>query len=167
MKFIKRERSEGLSGGHFLKLKDGESVTGVFRGEIFEFKTKWNGTKYVDDPAGSPRFKLNFVMKEGQEYVAKVFEFPATIYDNLAAINESMALEKTLLKITRKGTGTDTIYIIIPLGALSAPQLSQVSGVSLQTLGAQKKSEPDWAPAGPEDFGGSDYGPRGEEELPF
>lgn len=117
MKFQKRELPVGDgNGGLFLRLKDGESVVGVFRGEIYEFHQIWEGGKShvvsEDHPGAKSRFRLNFVPKG--ESKPKIFEFGLTIYNQLAEISEDYEVEKTAVKITRRGTGTDTVYIIIP-----------------------------------------------------
>lgn len=105
--------------GNYLKLKDGESVVGIFRGETYSFRIKWENGKssHVLDPnpANHNRWKLNFVMKEGNAFVAKLWEFGVTVYDQLAEINSEYDLDKTKVKISRRGTGTDTQYSILPL----------------------------------------------------
>lgn len=127
MKFTKREIISGEASGRFIRLKDGESKVGVFRGEVFEFFQKWeNGRSQVVD-AGTPeaksRFRLNFVTKEDGELKAKVFEFGLTIYNQLADLAEDYDLEQTAVKISRRGTGTDTVYTIFP--AKDQPTQSQ------------------------------------------
>jgi hypothetical protein len=114
MKMDKRE-SEG--SGKFLKIKDGESVTGLFRGNVYEFHSKWdNGKNILTSPEeGRPRFRLNFIVKEDGALKAKIWEFPLAVYNQLFSINEEYPLETTKIKITRQGTGTDTSYMIIPL----------------------------------------------------
>ena len=119
MKFRKREIATGDGkGGAFLKFKDGESKVGVFRGEVFEFYNVWEGGKShvvdADHPQAKSRFRLNFITKEDGELKAKTFEFGLMIYNMLADLSEEYDLEQTAVKITRRGTGTDTVYMIIP-----------------------------------------------------
>jgi hypothetical protein len=121
MKFSKRDQSQeqGKGPGIFLKIGDGDSVTGIFKGELYEFRSKWvnNRPQLTDssDPEGKPRFRANFVIKEEGRLVAKIWEFPTGIYNKLANIHEEYPLEETKVKITRRGVGTDTEYDILPL----------------------------------------------------
>src|SRR6266850_4543563 len=115
-----------LSSKNFFKLKNGESVAVVFVGEPYDFKQHWINqkpslcTQNSDCPQckrgnkPSFRFRLNGVVREGEEYVCKIWEGGWTIYENLMVINGEYPLEKTALKITRKGDGTDTTYPMIP-----------------------------------------------------
>ena len=119
MIFTKREVVQSEGSSLFLKLKDGESATGVFRGEIFEFYSKWVGNRSqvtnALDQEGKARFRLNFVMKDGGRFTAKIWEFGVAVYNQLGEINEEYPLEETKVKITRRGTSTETTYTILPL----------------------------------------------------
>lgn len=126
MKLTKREMPSGDGqGGLFLKFKDGESKVGVPRGEVYEFKQKWANNKSqvvgADDPEGKSRFRINFVLKEGDELKAKIFEFGLTVYNQLAEIAEDYDITQTALKITRRGLGTDTIYMVTPVPPKQQP----------------------------------------------
>jgi hypothetical protein len=109
------------SGGskNYLKLKDKESISGIFRGDLMEFYVFWeNGRSKVvsqDTPDAKFRFKINFVVKEGAVYVPKIFEQGANVYRQLAELHEEYDLESTVVKLTRNGTGTDTTYSLLPL----------------------------------------------------
>jgi hypothetical protein len=109
------------SGGskNFLKLKDKESISGIFRGDLFEFYVLWeNGRSKVvseDTPEAKFRFKVNFVVKEGSVYVPKIFEQGAMVYRQLAELHDEYDLENTVVKLTRNGTGTETTYSLLPL----------------------------------------------------
>lgn len=144
MKFQKREVPEG-KGGLFLKFKDGESKVGVFKGEIYEFFQLWeNGKSKVvndDTPGAKSRFRLNFLTKEDGEMKPRIFEFGLTVYNMLAEISEDYDLEKTAVKITRRGTGTDTTYIIIPSkDQPNANQLKIIDSIDLNIL--EHKDQP-------------------------
>ncbi len=167
MRFKKREHTESHDGGKFLKLKDGESVQLVFRGEIFERRVKWDGKTYVEDPSGNSRYKVNAVIfnLETKKFEAKIYEFPPTVYDTLSSINEEMPLEKTKIKITRQGTGTDTNYVIIPLGPVPANAIAAIEAVSLNILDGGSKPKPKLDEDGfPPDFG--DPGPQASGYMP-
>ncbi len=169
MKFQKKEKSE--AGGNYLKIKDGESVKGVFRGEIHEFRIKWENNKSIEIPETDPtrmnRFRLNFIVYEGSKFIAKTWEFGITVYDQLASIHSEYDLQKTKVKITRQGTGTDTAYHVLPLlkEPIAGPVLAAIEAVPLNILNA-KKSEGRPPPDFPEDFG--DPPPEEDhDQLPF
>lgn len=138
MKFQKREVKSSDSGGSdkYLKFKDGESKSVILRGEIYEFKNKWVNGKGVicdaNDPEGKSRFRINAVTLEGGQLTVKIWELPLTVYNQLADINSEYPLEKTKLKVTRQGTGTDTVYHILPL-------LSEKDQITLNIQGALAK----------------------------
>lgn len=149
MKFTKRElpKHEGNGSSNYLKLSDGQSSVGTPRGDVYEYWQKWpkGGQKEIFNepvPGSQSRFKLNFVTKdESGKVVAKVWEFGLTVYNQLAEISENFDMEKTVLKITRRGSGTDTQWIIIPLGPVA--NLKAIESVPLQILnGAQASAAP-------------------------
>ncbi len=141
MNFQKREIPKSDSGGGtFFKLKDGESVNGICRGEIYEFFRKWEGGKshLVDnsDPKAQSAFRINIIVQEGHVFKAKTWEFGLTIYNQLADINDEYPLSSTKIKVTRRGTGTDTIYAILPLLKEPIPPLAlkEINAVPLNML---------------------------------
>lgn len=148
MRLPKREApaSSGVGSEHYLKIKDGESIAGVFRGDAYEFWQKWpqGGEKLIftdrDDAmkAGAKsRFKLNFVIKaENGVLISKVWEFGLGTYNELAEINAEYPLEETTIKITRKGEGKNTKYSILPLlkTPLTKQQLQKIDEVPLHVL---------------------------------
>jgi hypothetical protein len=148
MKFKKREITQGNgNGGVFLKFKDGDSKVGILRGEIYEFFQYWdNGKSHVvdaDHPQGKSRFRLNFVTKEDGELKAKIFEFGLTVYNQLADISDDYEIDKTAVKITRRGTGTDTVYMIIPSKEQpNAQQLKAIEAVPLNIVEHKDSPEP-------------------------
>lgn len=117
-----------LGSKNFIKLKDGESVVVVFQGTPYDFKQHWlagkptlctalDGACPMCDKKNKPsfRFRINAVVKEGDQYVGKIWEQGWTVYENLIGINTDYPLEKTALKITRRGSGpSDTTYIVVP-----------------------------------------------------
>lgn len=146
MKLERKTVSGNAGNGSFLKIASGTSVTGVFRGEVFEFWQKWpnGGEKQVffDEAKAmaanaKPRFKLNFVTKDDDgKLVAKVWEFGLGTYNELAEINAEYPLEETVIKITRKGEGKNTEYHLLPLvrQPLNKKQLNEIAAVELQKL---------------------------------
>ena len=169
MKFNKREVSSGGGSDKFLKFKDGESKNIILRGEIFEFYNRWVGGKGQacgpNDPGATSRFKVNAIIYEGGAFSAKIWEFPLTVYNQLADINSEYPLESTKIKVTRQGTGTDTVYHILPLvsakDTLSPAILKHIEAVPMNILDAKPKvqsQEHDFGPPPPE---------ADDEILPF
>ncbi len=156
MKLPKRDQ-EASGPSNYLKIKDGDSVTGVFRGEAHSFRIKWENNKshVIDDPnpANHNRWKLNFVLREGDKFVAKTWEFGITVYDQLSALNAEYDLDSTKVKVTRKGTGTDTAYFILPLLREPIPPaiMKEIEAVPLNILDkapSPKQEEVPWPEAG-------------------
>lgn len=118
MKFTKRAVSNGDGGGnHFLRLKDGDKVNVVCRGEIYEFQTKWeNGKSLVVTEGGKPRFRMNAIVHEEGRFISKIWEFGVKIYNQLADIHEVYPLDKSKLRVSRIGSTKDnTTYNILPI----------------------------------------------------
>ena len=120
MKFRSDAELPSTGGANnFIKLKEKESVEGVFRGELYEFFILWEANKSRIVPEGTVdskfRFRINFVVKEGSVYVPKVFEQGIIVYKQLSALHDEYSLPETVVKITRNGTGTDTTYSLLPL----------------------------------------------------
>jgi hypothetical protein len=149
MKFTKRDMPErdDRGPGIFLKFKDGESKTGVCRGEVYEFFQVWeNGKSQVvarDHADAKSRFRLNFVILEDGKFVPKIFEFGIVVYNLLAEISEEYDLEKTKVKITRRGTGTDTVYMVLPLlkEPISAKTMKEIEAVPLNILEHKERAK--------------------------
>lgn len=148
MKFAHVEKqSDGNGGGAFLKIEDGKSVNGVFRGELYTFYQSWpqGGTKQIYDvptAGASMRFKANVVIFEDGKFVAKVWEFPVTVNNMLYEIAGELDITKTKCKISRLGSGKKTQWMVFPLGPLDAKALKQVEAVELLPLAGQA-AQPD------------------------
>lgn len=143
MRFKMKFRDLPDSGGskNFVKLKDKESISGIFMGDVHEFFTVWeNGkTKHVpeDTPGASLRFRVNFVVKEGAVYVPKIFEQSKTVYRQLSELHEEYDLESIVVKITRNGSGkNDTTYSFLPIlkQPLSAQAVEHLKTIQLLPL---------------------------------
>lgn len=139
---------------NLIKLKSGESVKGIFRGDPYQFKQHWkNGRGYpcqgMDcllckevDEEGKPRypnfrFRVNFIISENGQWVAKVFEQGGRVYDKVEALSTEYALDKIQVKITRYGTDkSNTNYEIVPLprGEVTPEMEKKISEVKLNDL---------------------------------
>lgn len=148
MKFKRMAVSSGNGdGGPFLKIEDNSSVTGVLRGEVFEFYQSWpeGGSKQIFDKptAGAmPRFKVNFIVFEEGRFIAKIWDFPPTISNMLADIGDSYDLSTIKIKITKNRSGKRVSYMVLPLAGdkdkLSAKHLKEINAVELNILGHQE-----------------------------
>ncbi len=148
MKF-KERKSEGSGEGvkNLIKLKDGESVIGVLKGDPYEFYQSWpkggekkSSTEWFE--GSSFRFQINMIVKEGTTYTAKVLEQGSRLYNALKDLNNDYPLEETAIKITRTGEGTeDTRYAVIPLPPKMQPNAQTwkvINQVTLNDLGPTK-----------------------------
>lgn len=157
MKF--KDKESGQVNMSYMKLKSGEQARGIFMGEPYEFKIHWHsgksnecqGENCADCANGNRaafRFKINFVTKENEAYVAKVFEQGRNFYDMLKDLHEGgYDLEQNLMCVTRKGeTKDNTTYSILPVpnGKLTEQQAKVLSVITLNELGPrpQKPEEP-------------------------
>jgi hypothetical protein len=114
---------------NYVKLKDGESVVGIFAGDIYEFSKHWVVNRSVvctgegcehcksSGKRGGFRFRVNFVVKNPLgAYEPKIFEQGWKVYKNLRELNEEYPLEDTIVKITRQGSQmNDTSYSVLPI----------------------------------------------------
>lgn len=172
-----RSGGGGIDSSLFIKMKNGDKLNGVFRGEPKIFRVHWqNGrsslctgqsacqlcerAKADDNLKAKFRFQLNFVTKVDGVYLAKVFEGNYQTYKALKELHESdYNLEETAVSIKREGEKTDTRYIVMPLknnGGLKPADFKSIGAVPLNQL---KDDAPD-APA-------ADVGDANEEDIPF
>lgn len=151
MKFPKIEGGNGSGVGKddFVKLKDGDSVKGVFVGDPVHWYQIFNpGGRPTVVPqftkGGSFRFRINLVVVENGTYVAKVFEQGKTVWDALNSLEEDYKFENFVMKISRKGsTKDDTVYSVIPApgGELTPEQKAKIAAVKLHPLKAPSIQE--------------------------
>lgn len=151
-------KEESSNSGSFLKFRDGESKRLILRGEIHDFYKKWVGGKGIecapDEHGAARRFKVNAILEENGELVAKVWEFGITIYDQLRGINEEYPLETTKIKVTREGSTKDnTSYTVLPLVSkkdqLSQKQIEKIDSIHLHDFdrkASEKKPLRNYAP---------------------
>lgn len=145
MKFRKIEETNGQSS--FIKLKDKESVVGVFQGDIYEFFVIWNpGQKPVEVSEGTPgaklRFRLNFFVKDGPVFTPKILEGGVTMYRQLEELHAEYDLSTIFVKITRNGTSTDTVYSILPSKQqIKKEELAHIKTLKLHDLSGKKETD--------------------------
>lgn len=167
MRFI--AKSEGGIKNR-VKLKSGESIRGVFRGDPIDFKQHWvndrgitcSGTNECgpceEGKKPSFRFRINFVTSENGVYSAKVFEQGWNAYVAMRSLHEDYNLEKYVVKITRTGSDKQTTkYSIVPMpnGEVTPDLEKKIAEIELNDLsGSQKNPEtPDSVEEVDEDIG--------------
>lgn len=183
MQFLAAQNGGGEDSKSFLKLKDKESVRGVFRGDPYDFKKHWTGTRSevclgqgcalcAADPGKKPsfRFRINILVKDEKgAYVSKIFEQGWTVYLQLADLHKVYPLDKTVMRITRSGSGqNDTHYSILPepRGDVTPQMEALFSKVPLQVLHHGGDVTPSHQPEQPPHPVDSEP-PFIEEDLPF
>lgn len=138
-----------MDSKNYLRLKDKESAKGLFVGDPYHFRMHWVQNKSVlcseDNQCphcnqglkSSFRFRISFITKDGDDYVAKIFEQGWTVYETLQHLNADYDLEKHLVKISRSGSGpSDTSYTILPVpnGELTPELAKKLAAVPLHDL---------------------------------
>jgi hypothetical protein len=154
---VKFKKSENAGGKNFLKLKAGDKVKGIFRGEPLDFRIHWITGRSSECPGlatcehcktgtkSAFRFRINFITKENDAYVAKILEQGWTTYELLESLHEPYNLEKTVVEITRRGEGLNTSYTVVPLpppnGAVSPELEKKLAAIALHDLKNIEASE--------------------------
>lgn len=131
-----KELSEKEGSGIFIKLKDGQSIEGVFRGDPFVFFSIFKDPKeYNEKVKGAMlKFKINFFVKENNEWQRKIFQQGNTFLKDLIEFKDEYGLDH-VFKIKRKGsTKDDTKYHILPKGPISKEDLEIVNKLGLLPL---------------------------------
>lgn len=157
----------GPGNGTFLKLKDGDKVTGVFMGDPAIFRQHWIGGRSAPCQGKAEcehcktgdkakfRFRINMITKIDGVYVAKVFENGYGMYLDLKELHESAYdLPTTVVILSRSGEGTDTRYRVLPAknnGGLKAEDFKKLANIPLNKL-TEEPEAPETAPETSDDI---------------
>jgi len=140
---MEKAKKEG-GGGLFIKIKDGKSVEGVFRGQPRTFYQRYGDrNEYPAWMKGlSFRFRINFITKdETGKMVAKIFQGGAPMRDMILDAKEEYGLD-CVYKIKRTGsTKDDTRYAVLFKAVLTTAQLEMVNAVQLKDLKSSNKEQ--------------------------
>lgn len=131
MKKLKNEK-----GNLFLKLADGESVEGIFRGEPFLFYQKFKDpTEHKEWAEGrSFKFKINFLVKENGIWIAKILQGGSTIRDLLLDAKDEYGID-CVFKFKRVGLGReDTRYSLLFKAQLTPEQIEAANRIKLNSF---------------------------------
>lgn len=145
MQFRKIEDSNGSKD--YIRLKDKESIVGVFVGNLHEYYSIWENKKPREVPEGTDgakfRFRINMVVKEGPTFSPKIFENNVNVYRQLEELHAEYGLSTIYVKVTRNGEGLDTTYSILPSKKPpSDAELAHIKTLKLHDLSGQKQSAP-------------------------
>lgn len=142
MKFTATAKQSAGTKTDYIKLGDGETIEGVFRGEPHVFHVVWENGRSKDVPDSHPgakmRFALNFLTRVNGTVVAKIIEGSGRMYFDLKSLSENgYDLEKTKVRITRTGTDfNNTRYTVLPLpnGTITEDVEKHLSQIKLHVL---------------------------------
>jgi len=141
MKFHKPEREP--TGGNFLKIGDGKSIIGVFRGDPYIYYQVFENGRYQVVPStdanGKFAFKINFIIKDGDALVSKIFQGNYYDYQALMDLHEEFDLEKIYVQISQTGERQSKRMSYMPK-TKQKPDEKKLASVTLVEFG-QKQSE--------------------------
>lgn len=167
---------------HFINLKDGDQVVGVFMGEPAVHYTHWGsddkrsyecsenedckGCRSTDGE-GKPnnrkkfRFRLNMAVKGDNGLEARILEGGWKLYNTLSELNVEFPLENGYTKIKRTGkTMNDTVYTALPVPNIALSETTKAELKKLELLPLSPKDK-FWNRDEEGDFN------VGVEEVPF
>lgn len=110
MRFPERS-GESNSPSNYLKIKDGESVTGILVGELYTYyQTGFGPTAKVVGPGqGKERHRANIAINGLFGFEIKIWEFGSKLCDDLASLSAAgWDMDKTFITISRSGTTKET-----------------------------------------------------------
>lgn len=150
-------KSNGGKSGLFIKLKDGDKVRGVFRGDPHIYRQHWVDNRSticsgkdvceICKAGEKPqfRFRLNLIVNEDGIYLAKIFDGNYPTYIDLKALHDSdYDLEQTLVTISRSGEKQQTKYVIMPVkdnGGLNKEKFTKINKIPLNDLSGKGEQE--------------------------
>jgi hypothetical protein len=130
---MKKAKESGDS--MFIKLKDGDNIKGVFRGDPYVFyRVFQDKEEYTEWAEGrSFRFRINF-MTEESGWAPKILEQGAKVRDALLACKAKYGLD-CVYEITRTGSGReDTVYNVLFDRNLTDSEKAVIAGTTLKEL---------------------------------
>lgn len=139
-------REDTQSAGVWLRLKrDGEKALMVFPVPPYAYRQVWNQKEqrseiYDPDrhdgqkPSGRFAFPVFEPVPGKKEYTAKIFTVSGELYDLIVAVRKKYGSTQ-LYEVTRKGSGTDTKYQVLPERPLAEKEIKYLR--SLEPLDAK------------------------------
>lgn len=120
---------------NFLRLKDGEKIKVIFRGEPHLFYKKFEEKEEYNTPVDGAqrRFRINVLITEADKFVPKIFEGAIGTLSDIHACRAKYGLDK-IFELGRVGTSTKTRYPVLYDSDLSPEQLKKANAVKLLEL---------------------------------
>lgn len=140
------EKADELSQGTIIKMKGGQDIEGVFRGDPVMDRKHFIDQK-PNECIGLPncplcaaghkasvKFYLNMAVKTSSGYSMRVMGFSPGKFTQLNSIRSKIKtpFERTSFSVSREGEGLDTDYIIIPQG--ECPDMVEVESLPIFDL---------------------------------
>jgi hypothetical protein len=143
MRFDTPEK-EPSNGKNFLKIGDGKSVVGVFRGDIHTYYQVFENGRYrvvpSTDANGKFAFKINFICKDNGSLVAKIFQGNYYDYQALRELHDEYDLEKVYTQISQTGERQTKRISFLPK-IKQKPDEKQLATILLHDLGPKDGNE--------------------------
>lgn len=157
-----------VSSKTFLKVGDGNSVVGVFKGDPETFYRIYEDGKYKivpkSDVNGKFTFQMNVIIRENEELVAKLFQGNWHNLEDLKALHKEYNLEETCIKISQTGERQSKRISFMPM-IKQKPDQDEIKKIKL--LDAKPRSNQQ-ANIGYGDVSGYDSPPLPAfDEIPF
>lgn len=153
-------------GGVYIKINDGESIEGVFRGEPYIFYSDFNSKKESEFAFGDAkfRFRINFLVydKETDTFIPKILERGSLFAEQVFVAKDEYGLD-SIFKITRKGSGLKTVHNLLFKKPLTNDQLKKV--VAVELLDLKRKSKNNGSGSAPKHL--DEAPPHGDDDAPF
>ena len=135
----KQAENASTAGGVFLQLKNsGDTAVGAVCGDPATKEIVWIAGKSEPYDQGkhaglkpSLRFSVNFWTKEGM----KIWEMSSMVFKQLCIIKRKYG-NRNLVEVTRRGTGMDTEYTILPDAPIDVELGEQIAKAELYDLDA-------------------------------
>lgn len=150
---IPKEITGGLDGSNFIKMKDGDKVYMVLRGDVTGYRQHWVGQETSRCPGKATcaichsgkkpsfRFRVNVIVKEQDGlYKPKILENGWKLLEQIHNLNDALTengqdLEKKLVQVSRKGsTQNDTAYTMVVVTDLNPDQQKLFASIPMYNL---------------------------------
>ncbi len=138
--FTEEAKRKGSASEDYIRLKDGESVEGVFVGEpYFYYGAFKDRTEYPEWQEGlSFKFKINFVTHDNGQLVPKIVQGGRRLANAIVTVKEEYGLDN-VFKIARAGSGKDdTTYAVLFKGKIPDAIKAKLKDVELKKLQFKK-----------------------------
>jgi hypothetical protein len=145
------QRARAAAGGKFLKFADGDTNVLAFIGEPEPKRSVWTGTSSVAPDSADGKAAIAAGAKPRRTFEARVRNLSAAgaiqiwsmsvaAFDSLAAVVDKRDPERWAFSISRRGSGVDTRYTVIPERELTASETVHLRGLANEATGAPPPS---------------------------